>query len=170
MSSSNGEKRNEKLRKRSSQSRDRKRMRSDESLNNDCSLKKKNVWAIWIVLGETQSNSNKAGTGNQNNPLFYSFGAYVSNDSINDFSQNTILSNIVYDVKLFSTIIRENDSTMETSLKKFQREFAKRKLMYRYLYSEGKKSLVCLSFLIFDIFFSTVRFNQSKRQLTTHAC
>lgn len=41
MSSSNGEKRNEKLRKRSSQSRDRKRMRSDESLNNDCSLKKK---------------------------------------------------------------------------------------------------------------------------------
>lgn len=80
--------------------------------------KKKNVWAIWIVLGETQSNSNKAGTGNQNNPLFYSFGAYVSNDSINDFSQNTILSNIVYDVKLFSTIIRENDSTMETSLKK----------------------------------------------------
>lgn len=54
--------------------RDRKRMQSDESLDNDCSLKKK-TYKQFEFLSETQSNSNKA--GNQNNPLFYNFGTYI---------------------------------------------------------------------------------------------
>lgn len=59
-----------------------------------------------------------------------------------------------------------------TSLKKFPTRIRTQKLIYRYLYSKEKKSPVCLSFLIFVIFFIILYCPvQSVDQKTgNHAC
>lgn len=142
--------------------RDRKRMQSDESLNNDCSLKKKETYEQFESFSVKLSNQTQTKLETKLKQSFIlqlwslCLSSQTIHSTISHLEQNTILSNIVYSVKLFSIIIWENDSTMATSLKKFPTSETENNIFVICILmfdKKCKKYLVCLSFLIFVIFF-----------------